>query len=147
MKMGITPCSDRPLWRFPARHGGTPIASWFISWKNPTKKWMMTGDTAISGFSSMKNCWWFSWDSHELENWKSVVDFLRFLTPESLTMSYPSYSVYVLGSMVVLMVAVPLRLNLFSLCSLSTESFATRCRTLGSHFRNISDAKQKTEPQ
>ena len=34
---------------FPARHGDTPIAGWFISWKTPMYKWMMTGGTAISG--------------------------------------------------------------------------------------------------
>ena len=31
---------DGNIWRFPARHGGTPIAGWFISWKIPLK-WMI----------------------------------------------------------------------------------------------------------
>ena len=33
---------------FPARHGGTPIAGWFMR-DNPNQTWMMTGGTPISG--------------------------------------------------------------------------------------------------
>ena len=39
-------------WGFPARHGGTPIAGWFISLykeKRPIKIWMMFGAPHILG--------------------------------------------------------------------------------------------------
>ena len=30
------------FWRFPARHGGIPIAGWFMR-ENPAQKWMILG--------------------------------------------------------------------------------------------------------
>ena len=42
---------------FPARHGGTPIAGWFMSWKIPIQKWMMTGGSPISGNLQMWQMW------------------------------------------------------------------------------------------
>ena len=43
-------------------HGGTPIAGWFISWKIPTKKWMIWG-YPISGNHHVVEIWVICWNS------------------------------------------------------------------------------------
>ena len=35
------------IWGFPARHGGTPIAGWFFSWKIPSINGRSTGGVPL----------------------------------------------------------------------------------------------------
>ena len=48
------------IWRFPARHGGTPIAGWFISWKIPLQKMDDLGDNPIWKPPFVDQKWRFS---------------------------------------------------------------------------------------